>query len=338
MNRPKSIAKSQKTPSLSALLLPFKTLKAFKDAFALQKTTIKDFYARANTFNCPQCSVGGIPSGMLDLKRNVFSTLFLGVTRKIAITDRYMPLYAMVNQCMRAWVTACDNVLDDEYKVIFEFPDAGEGDRMRSILTIMVAERVLSSYVMETYSDPELLRVVETLSLQSLVSSAVQESEEEGAEIPILPPDQIIADVHKRKTADLFVAPLVLPFELEKPDFEVMNNARRAMENFALGCQIIDDVKDMAGDVCTHRHNLLVSLLADDRGEATIAGLRAEPMSEWSAWDRFPKLTEQALVLSQSYFETAFEHMEALGILIPAKKHVTIMQLICKLLRVPFAN
>ena len=59
----------------------------------------------------------------------------------------------MVNQGMRAWVTACDNVLDDEYKEIFDFQTMAEGPKMRSILTVMLAERVISSWVIEEYND-----------------------------------------------------------------------------------------------------------------------------------------------------------------------------------------
>jgi hypothetical protein len=327
----------EKSLPLAALLLPFKTLKAFKGAFALQKKTIVDFYSRSSRFSDSSCPIGAIPNGMLELKRNVFSTLFLGVTAKIAKSKRYMPLYAMVNQCMRAWVTACDNILDDEYKVIYEFPNAGQGERMRSVLTLMVAERVLSTYVMDTYDDSQLLRTVETRSLQSLLSSAIQECEEEGGDIPILSPEEIISDVHQRKTADLFLAPLALPFELEQPDDSVVADARGALENFALGCQIVDDVKDMSSDVTDHRHNLLVSLLVQDRGLDIVGDLRGDGAAPWDAWDRFPDVTDHALGLSRNYFEAAFRHMSSLGIIVPEKQHKTVMQLICKLLRVPMA-
>ena len=337
MNQPAKVDENGSLP-LSALLLPFKTLKAFKQAFALQKKTVADFYARSSQFSDSSCPIGAIPKGMLELKRNVFSTLFLGVTAKVAKSDRYMPLYAMVNHCMRAWVTACDNILDDEYKVIFEFPNAGQGERMRSVLTLMVAERVLSTYVMDTYDDAQLLRTVETRSLQSLLSSAIQECEEEGAEISILSPEEIIADIHRRKTADLFVAPLALPFELERPDESVVADARGALENFALGCQVIDDVKDMSSDVTGRRHNLLVSLLAQDIGLDIVSDLRDDDATPWNAWDRFPGVTNHALGLSRNYFESAFRHMSSLGILVPEKQHRTVMQLICRLLQVPLAS
>ncbi|MEI6972887.1 MAG: hypothetical protein WCL44_15385 [bacterium] len=85
----------------------------FADAFALQVWAQSTFHGIARRVAGE--SVAAQPAqACLTMERNFFSTFFLAVTRQAVGPTRYMPLYAMVNQAMRAWVTACDNILDDE--------------------------------------------------------------------------------------------------------------------------------------------------------------------------------------------------------------------------------
>ena len=99
---------------------------AFLEGLDLQARTIDRFHRLAAEVAGPTCPVLAPPAEAMGIERNFFSTFFLAVTRQLVGPSRFMPLYAMVNQGMRAWVTACDNILDDEYKAVFQLPPSAE--------------------------------------------------------------------------------------------------------------------------------------------------------------------------------------------------------------------
>jgi len=84
----------------------------------------------------------------------------------------------MVNQSMRAWVTACDNILDDEYEEAFPFDFAGGGTRMRSVLTLLLADRVVTEFISRRLSawraNGDLAANVGRISLRALAPSAAE--------------------------------------------------------------------------------------------------------------------------------------------------------------------
>lgn len=308
----------------------------FAATFRLQVETLERFYGLAGRLSPPTCPIAAPPPALLELRRNVFSTLFLGAISALLPTSRYLPLYAMVNQGMRAWVTACDNLLDDEYKSIFEFQMAGRGPRMRSVLTLMLAERVVNAYILDTYGDPALVQTVGRSTYAALMPSALQECEEEVRPVPVLSVARILDDVHRRKTADLFRAPLALPQELERPDAEAGATVRRALGAFGLACQILDDIKDMPDDVLAGRHSVLVSLAADNRGGDTawLSDLRRGGDDGWDSADRFPTEHAQAQQLAGEQFDLAFAAFAALGVRVPPAVQHQVIAGLCDILGV----
>lgn len=308
-------------------LLP--DLPGFAEAWRLQQETLALFYNLARDISGPQCPVGDLPREMLDFKRNLFSTLFLAVTRKVVGEDTYMKLYAMVNQGMRAWVTACDNILDNEYKAIFDFAIPGRGPRMRSVLTLMLADRVVQRYVLTCFKDLLLADTVLTTSLGALLPSALQECEEETGSEEILAPQQVLDQIHRRKTADLFAAPLKLPEQLESVPQGRLETARSALMAFGQACQIIDDIKDMALDVQGKRHNLLVSVI-----HAETHSWASPREREWVAWELFPQAVQTAQRLSRRYFQVAFAALGELGLCLTPHQQEGVMALIYTLLGV----
>ncbi len=308
----------------------------FADAFALQVWAQSTFHGIARRVAGE--SVAAQPAqACLTMERNFFSTFFLAVTRQAVGPTRYMPLYAMVNQAMRAWVTACDNILDDEYKEIFPFTFAGSGQRMRSVLTLLIADRVVAEYVLDAFDEAGLLGRVGRVSLAALMSSAIQESQEELRPVPILPPERILGDIHQRKTGDLFLAPLAMPDALEPLAGPTRQAAQAALCQFGLACQVLDDAKDMPADLQAGRHNLLVSLLAAAPGRANLGpeDLRAEPSSEWTAWDRFPETFEEAWHLAAERFADSFDALAALGIALSPAQRDGVVRLMARLLGIP---
>jgi len=306
-------------------------MPAFFEAFKLQQKTVQRFYQLACELSGKGCPLGDIPVGMLDPGRNFFSTFFLGVTRLLVDSEKYMPLYAMVNQSMRAWVTACDNILDDEYKTIFEFNIPGQGNRMRSVLTLMLAERVLVKFTAEEFKDFELLKLVQEKSFHALIPSALQECEEEGEKIDILASEVLLRDVHQRKTADLFAATLLLPIHLEKPSEMRVMHAKSGLENFGMACQVIDDIKDLDRDIKMNRHNLVAAIFVENGGSPDLLF----NIKNLISWKHLPEADAKARKLSDGYFRKAFCAMEKLGLTLNEHFCDAVIDLIYQLLRVP---
>jgi len=306
-----------------------------QQALELQIRTQKNFHDIAGKILGDSCRLGPLPQSSLELERNFFSTFFLAVTGYMLDGPRYMPLYAMLNQSMRAWVTACDNILDDEYKEIFPFVTVGRGPRMRSVLTLLVADRVMVEFVLENYNSPDMLRQVGRHSLSALLSSAIQESQEEVRPVSILPPDRILNDIHARKTGDLFVAPLELPLALEQTQPQKVHAAKTALRQFGLACQILDDIKDMPDDVIAGRHNLLVSLMCFGHAQSPdyVESLRREAQ-QWNAVERFKPVCDDAWTLALERFGAAFDAMAEIGMEFNHEQRSGIMELMCQLLRV----
>lgn len=85
----------------------------------------------------------------LSLQRNFFSALFMYSYFRAGIAKDRRILYAAVNQCLRGMVTGCDNILDDEYKKTLETDLPQQAQRFRSVLDIMVSDRILTEILLE---------------------------------------------------------------------------------------------------------------------------------------------------------------------------------------------
>ena len=343
MNRPvgrkdgKSIDLAQEDTrrTLSGIVNSLMDVPQFASAFQLQLQTLDEFYSLARTIGGSDCPVAPLPESLLGLERNYFSMLFLAVTRTLAAETTHMPLYAMVNQGMRAWVTACDNLLDDEYKEVFPFEMAGHGNRMRSVLTLLLADRVISEYVCREYGNCDLIATIGRTSLAALMPSAIQESEEEFRPVPVLSPEELLQTVHRHKTADLFAAPLALPSTLEHIESSRLRAAKRAVANFGLACQILDDLKDMPLDVVEGRHNYLVSSISVELGSGWLADLRTGQLDDWVSWDRFPAKVAAARQVARGLFAQAFGDFSAIGLDLNKQLQNRIVEFMYLILRVP---
>ena len=118
------------------------------------------------------------------ITNNFFSTLFLYSYHRTAIPEDRRIIYVAVNHCLRGMVTGCDNLLDDEYKKTLETDLPENGYRFRSILDIMVSDRILFQILMESMQTHSLtleqVLSASAASLQSLGKSGAQEASEEN--------------------------------------------------------------------------------------------------------------------------------------------------------------
>lgn len=202
------------------------------------------------------------------LSRNFFSTLFLYSYYRTGIPPERRILYAAINQCLRGMVTGCDNILDDEYKTTLETDLPRAAYRFRSVLDIMVADRVLfallTEYCREHDLPPDLALRASTASLQALTRSGAQEASEEGGINERLVPETILKKIHHSKTGLLFQSTWAVPDLVEGAITPATWSVREALYQIGIGCQILDDIVDLFVDVREKRHNYIASLIAHE--------------------------------------------------------------------------
>ena len=90
------------------------------------------------------------------MENNFFSALFLYSYHRAGIARSRRIIYAIVNQCLRGLVTGCDNILDDEYKKTLETDLPEQGVRFRSVVDIMVSDRVLFEILLGEFKNDGL--------------------------------------------------------------------------------------------------------------------------------------------------------------------------------------
>lgn len=217
---------------------------------------------------------GKVPKDYFSFCRNLFSTLFMSVYHLLDIRHERRMLYGRINHLFRIWVTSADNLLDAEDKVVIPVRMKGHSRIMRQVITLMAGDRVLGDLLREgvacriiNASDSDSIH---EQSLRCLLPSAAQEAAEEGGIQGRRPPaDYVLSTIHRYKTGILFQVPFMGPEIVESGiDRMLMLEVQNALLNFGLGCQLIDDIRDMAQDLIEGRQNYVLSLVeqADPEG------------------------------------------------------------------------
>lgn len=223
-------------------------------------------------------------AGYFDLQRNFFSALFLYSYHRAGISAPRRALYAAMNQCLRGMVTGCDNLLDDEYKKTLETDLPEHGVRFRSVLDMLTSDRVLFDLLFQAHRrkvlSAEELRILNALSLKTLVRSGAQEASEEAGVRERLQPEEILQSVHHFKTGLLFQSPWAAPSALETLDEDVTAPLLAALYNIGMGCQIMDDMVDLHWDLKQCRHNYVASLIHHTAGARRLDRMAASPRME----------------------------------------------------------
>jgi hypothetical protein len=199
------------------------------------------------------------------LEKNFFSALFLYSYHRANISKPRRIFYSAINQCIRGLVTGCDNILDDEYKKTLETDLPEHGVRFRSILDILVSDRVLFEILIKGYQDDEynIQKVLKSsiASLHALTPSGSQEASEEDGIHDILQPDQVLRLIHHYKTGLLFQCPWAVPCIIESFEKETVAFLLNALYQIGMGCQIMDDMVDLSIDMRKRHHNYAISLI-----------------------------------------------------------------------------
>jgi len=210
-----------------------------------------------------------IPASFYSVSKNLFSVLFMSIYMLLDVGEERRALYGKLNHLFRSWVTSADNLLDDEFKVVIPLKINGESHIMREVIAIMTADRVLARLLSESVQDGVITadesNRLSALSLQVLLPSAAQEASEESGVMERPDPEYVFSTIHRYKTGLLFHIPLLGPESIECGiNQDALAVIKKGLMNFGLGCQLLDDVRDVGRDLRDNRHNYLLSMLKRD--------------------------------------------------------------------------
>lgn len=221
------------------------------------------------------------------IERHLFSLLFLYAFWRGALPPRRRVVYVAINQCLRGMVTGCDNLLDDEYKPTLNTDLPSGGHRFRSVLDIMVSDRVLFQILTDLAAQEgvslERMRRASRASLRALTPSGVQEAGEEAGIGARLPPEQVLSQIHHRKTGLLFQCTWAVPEALGDGEAPGVAGCKDAIYRVGMGCQVFDDLVDLIDDLRRGRHNYVASLACHQGRPAAWEKLRALAATEPTA-------------------------------------------------------
>ncbi len=133
-------------------------------------------------------------------------------------------------------------------------------------------------------------------------------------------PKTVLRELHPLKTGSLFQVAFLGP-ELFEPQVNRNRLAglKQAMLDFGLGCQILDDIRDMARDYQQRKVNYLLSLLFH-APDADANFKRLESLDEKSPaldsrwYNRFPEMTYYAAQRASDYLQESFRKLATHGL------------------------
>jgi hypothetical protein len=240
----------------------------FRKCLKAQQAVIHDFWVKAQSLLAgSEIHLKSIPKSWLNLRHNYFSVLFIAMFHVLDIPAPRLTLYARLNHCLRSWVTACDNLLDNELKEIILTDLPAKAHTFKSVHTILLTDRIFFSFLMDAL-DQDIINAKEmehllNISLSAISASGREEAEEEGGVMDVPTPEEILQQVHLAKTGHLFAAPLSAPAVLGDIDLSqpTAAQAKAGLMTFGLGCQILDDISDLGLDIIDRKYNYLFSLI-----------------------------------------------------------------------------
>ncbi|MCW8825636.1 MAG: class 1 isoprenoid biosynthesis enzyme [Gammaproteobacteria bacterium] len=321
----------------------------FKKSISEQQEVLADYWTKGSEI----VAGSGInplpmPKAWASLKRNYFSILFIAIFHILEIPEPRIRLYSRLNHCLRAWVTACDNLLDDELKEMFltDLPESAQ--IFKSVHTLLVVDRIFFQFLLDAkkegaISDEEMERLLK-ISLNSMVASGVEEANEEQGVEYNLTPQQVLDEVHIYKTGHLFTSPLVAPFELGDIEDPVQGEAiKDGLLNFGLGCQILDDLTDLGMDLACRKHNYIIAVAMQGAERSEKEFLLQLMASESDAFFRddiklyrkFPKATRLAQAEANERFEYALQRLSEGGLPMSKTNRVLFIKTLSALLGYP---
>lgn len=297
----------------------------FKAAFDEQRIAIKTVYTTADCIlqvppdTPPEYGVSMKPidESFYALRKNIFSTLFQSMYHLMDCDPQHRIFYGKLIHLFRIWVTSADNLLDDEDKVVIPIQMNGSSRVMRQVVSIMTADRIFQNLLTEGMDCGALTaaqaKALSERTLQILLPSAAQEAGEEQGITDRPAPDHVLNVIHRYKTGILFnvafLGPEVLEPQLDHTRAAALKNA---LLQFGIGCQVLDDIRDLARDLIEKRHNYLLSELVTNHAGSPV--LKDWESREIDAGDRlYLEVPQVTLPAARLGFGMMRDGLTALG-------------------------
>lgn len=328
-----------KTPSLMRALEECR--RCSRDVYARAQDIVKTSTATPREF---QVSCGGIPLGMLTVQRNLFSSFFHATYELLEIPQERRHLYGRINYLFRIWVTSADNLLDDEDKTVLDVHLPGDARVMRQVVSIMAADRILHDILDDAVAghvlSAEEARTLSRATLEVLLPSAAEEASEEEGVTKRPDPKYVLKTIHRLKTALLFHLPLLGPERIEKGiDQGRLALCRDGLSDFGIGCQILDDVRDMARDHLERRHNYILSVVERDKPSLLrLRSLEKKLDVDQKIFPEFPEACAEAVRLADTYLRAGLARLDACGLGLGSKNIDGVVRFMFKALDVEEAR
>ncbi|EKD28911.1 MAG: hypothetical protein ACD_79C00166G0006 [uncultured bacterium] len=272
----------------------------------------KEFYVKLDS----------IPKEFYSIKRNIFSTLFQSMYQILNIEKSRRLLYAKLNHLFRIWVTSADNLLDNEDKIVIPIKIPGNAHVMRQVISIMTADRILIKILEDAVNNKIITskesEVLLLKSLQILLPSAAEEALEEKGIKSRPSCDYILNTIHKLKTGLLFHVPFLGIDNIEKNvNHLLLNCCKQSLMDFGLGCQLIDDIRDLSKDFLESRHNYILSRIHSKNDTSCIRKLEAMKDSikiSDKIYNLFPEHVFYTLDIAKQFLKTSLTELNKVGL------------------------
>ncbi len=279
-------------------------------------------------------TIGEFPEEFKSVRRHLFSVLFQSVYSVLGLSREKRILYGKLNYLFRIWVTSADNLLDNEDKLTLPICMTGRGHIMKQVIAIMAADRVLQAILDEAIRSKTLsfekVDILSRQSLQVLLPSAAEESSEEGGIEKRYSPEDILQKVHVLKTGILFNLPFLGPNCIEEGlDWPLIKKMEAALMNFGLGCQVLDDIRDMSVDLKEGRQNYVLSqMVYQGRKSDTsrLKGLTGEPDSFKECLEIFDQFCVPAARLGKVFLMRGLAQLAECGMALSEKEREDIAE------------
>lgn len=269
-------------------------------------------------------TLAALPGNNLEFERNIFSSFFIAALCLLPkVTARRRFLYSCFNQLFRVWVTSADNLLDNEDKETFRPLMPGQSHTMRQVVNLMLADRVmhklLGDAVIEGTLSAEESDMLSDRTLRVLLPSAAEEGMEEGGMEAWPHPDTVLDELHPLKTGILFQLSFMGPEALEYGDDPTpLLPIKHALMDFGIGCQILDDIRDMTRDFRQRKANYVLAMLLNGP-DADAQGVRLLELTEGvdletKIYTAFPQASGHAFELASARLARGFKELDRAGL------------------------
>jgi hypothetical protein len=265
--------------------------------------------------------LGAVPNEFYEIRKNLFSTLFQSVYHLLKIEKERRLLYGKLNYLFRIWVTSADNLLDNEDKIVVPIEINGSSRVMRQVISIMLADRILKKIIEDAVADGVITEhdasSLSNKSLQILLPSAAEEASEEGGITSRPDADYVLNTIHRLKTGLLFHIPFLGPDTVEKNiSQQSLVLCKEGLMSFGLGCQILDDIRDISKDYLEMRHNYILSKIYSDEPIYLAKLSEIETVIDGSSniFDMFPDVVHPAADKAAELLHNGLSMLDTAGL------------------------